>query len=218
MDTEQPWEPYPERILDLPLGGLELEVGFPVPHQVVMGAGGKPENEVYLDRLKRLNVPLYKRKGGGGTVLLGPGVLVVTVHAGVSHAYRNRAYFQAINHAMMGVFRTWKPLRYEDKGLSDIAVANRKIVGSSIYRRRQYLLYQASILVEADIEMIETLLKSPPRQPDYRKNRGHRDFITDLRRLGIAADTEALAEDLKTKLPEILVEELNQVGFRIPGS
>lgn len=205
------WVPYPEELKMTASGQIEVEVQQPTSWHVVMGAAGKVEKEVAFSHLEEDGVPLYKRKGGGGTVLLGPGTLVVTVHAGVSHTFRNLAYFEAINKALMDVFRTWKPLPYHQKGISDIAVGERKIVGSSIFRRKLYLLYQASILVDYDLPLMERLLKHPPREPDYRKGRGHEAFLTCLRELGITESTQTMAEDLSRLLPQFLPQYIEAV-------
>ncbi len=173
-----------------------------------MGAGGKTDREVDAATLKTQGLPLYKRKGGGGTVLLGPNVIVATVHAGVARRFGNLAYFHAINNALIAVFNRWKPLAYQQRGISDIAVADRKIVGSSIFRRKSYLLYQASILVELELELMSLLLKQPPREPDYRRGRSHAEFVTCLRDLGIDLAADAMVADLRARLPELTAQAL----------
>jgi len=205
------WQPYPEDIRETPLGELDVEVYRPAQVQVVMGASGRPEREVYAEALEAAGIPLFKRKGGGGTVVLGPGTIVVTVHAGVIHPFQNLGYFKAINHTLIDVFRHWLDLPFRHSGISDIAVEGRKIVGTSIFRRKQYLLYQASILVEADFDLIHSLLRHPPREPDYRRGRTHRDFITDLRTIGISAPVNQMIQDLQSLLPQQLPGMLEKV-------
>ena len=205
------WQPYPEDIRETPLGQLDVEVYRPAEIQVVMGASGRPEREVYGEILQAAGIPLFKRKGGGGTVVLGPDTIVVTIHAGVAHPFQNLGYFKAINRAMIEIFQQWRDLPYRHSGISDIACEDRKIVGTSIFRRKQYLLYQASILVKADFDLIHRLLRHPPREPDYRKGRTHRDFITDLRTLGIQTALPQLIQDLQTQLPQRLPERLAAV-------
>ncbi len=217
MTSSALFAPYPEQLRMTERGQLELEVSLPQAWHVVMGAAGKPEQEVDLEALARHGVPLYKRKGGGGTVLLGPGTLVVTVHAGVAHPFRNLAYFAAINRALMAVFANWAPLPYHQRGISDIAVGDHKIVGSSIYRSRQYLLYQASILVDFDLALMAVLLRHPPREPDYRQGRSHGSFLTNLRALGIALPEARLAEDLRSQLPALLRARLVEVDTTPEG-
>jgi len=203
--------PYPEEIRETPLGQRSLQIIRPQRAQVVMGAGGRPEREVFAEALLAEGIPLYRRKGGGGTVLLGPETLVVTIHAGVAHPFHNLAYFRALNDALIDLFRQWKPLDFRQRGISDIAVDDRKLVGSSIFRRRQYLLYQASILVDLDLARMRRLLREPPRQPDYRLNREHGSFLTCLRRLGIDTPVAALMTDLEVGLPERIDAALSKV-------
>lgn len=203
-------QPYPERIIEHPNDGLELEVFRPEFTQVVMGASGKYAEEVHAEALIADGVPLYKRKGGGGTVVLSPHTIVVTLHAQVDHRFRNLAYFKAINAAMARVFYQWKPHPYATRGISDIAVDGRKIVGTSIFRRRNYVLYQASILVELDIESISGLLQHPPKEPDYRSGRDHRAFLTCLRNLGIDQSYAQMIQDLQRDLPGFAREHLDQ--------
>ena len=203
--------PYPEEIRETPLGQRSLQIIWPQKPHVVMGAGGKTQTEVYEQALRAEEVPLYKRRGGGGTVLLGRETLVVTVHAGVKHLFNNLTYFRAINHALIDLFRCWKPLEYRQRGISDIAVGDRKLVGSSIFRRRQYLLYQASILVDLDLERMQRLLQNPPRQPEYRHNRSHQSFLTCLRQLGIDQPVPQLIADLRKALPDLIDAALLEV-------
>lgn len=209
MSATKVWRPYPETIAETPLGQIDVDVFEPDSWHVVMGAGGRVEQEVFLERMQAVDMPLYKRKGGGGTVLLGPGTLVVTVHAGVGSLYRNLSYFAAINRALIAVFSTWKALPYALRGISDVAVNNRKILGSSIFRRRQYLLYQASILIETDIDLMTRVLRPPPRQPDYRQDRDHGSFVTSMRELGVDLSISAMANSLRKLLPDLLRTELD---------
>lgn len=211
MTANPLFAPYPEQVLMTERGQLVLDVSLPNTWQVVMGAAGKPEQEVDVQALAEHGVPLYKRKGGGGTVLLGPGTIVVTVHTGVAHTFKNLAYFTAINRALMAVFATWAPLPYHQRGISDIAVNDYKIVGSSIYRSRQYLLYQASILVDFDLALMAQLLRHPPREPDYRRGRSHGSFLTNLRALGITRSETDMVADLKAQLPDLLQAAIAEV-------
>lgn len=209
--------PYPEELRETPLGELEVQVFQPRGRHVVMGAGGKQEKEVYAEEMAALGMPLYKRKGGGGTVLLGPETIVVTVHAGVTHRFQNLAYFRAVNSGLIDVFRDWVDLPFVTAGISDIAVEGRKVVGTSIFRRRQYLLYQASILVELDLPLMNRVLRHPPRMPDYRADRDHAGFLTCLRELGVTRSIEEMIGDLAARLPMVLPGHLDEVNRATPA-
>ncbi|CAM2006745.1 lipoate--protein ligase family protein [Acanthopleuribacter pedis] len=210
--AEPLWRPYPESFDPVAANEIRLAVTLPDQHHVVMGASGKAEREVYADRLAEYSIPLYKRKGGGGTVLLGPETIIITVHAHAVHPFHNLAYFSAVNRALITVFRTWRKLDYGERGISDIAVGPKKILGSSIYRRRDLLLYQASLLVHLNIDLVEKTLRHPPKEPDYRAGRDHRDFMTCLADLGIPRPKAQLADDLREQLPPLLQQEIGNVN------
>ena len=50
-----------------------LRIYEPAALCAVLGAAGKPEQDLLLDALERDGVPWMRRRGGGGTVVLGPG-------------------------------------------------------------------------------------------------------------------------------------------------
>jgi lipoate-protein ligase A len=72
----------------------------------------------------------------------------------------------------------------EERGISDLAIGEKKILGTSIYRRRLTLFYQASLLVSNDLSLFGRYLTMPERVPDYRRGRGHTEFCTTLAREG----------------------------------
>lgn len=210
--ADQAWLPYPESLDAAALDEIRLAVTLPDNHHVVMGAAGKSEREVFAETLRARGIPLYKRKGGGGTVLLGPETIIITIHAYATHQFQNLAYFSAVNQALITVFRQWADLDYGERGISDITVGPRKILGSSIYRRKHLLLYQASLLHHLNIDLVEQTLRHPPKEPDYRAGRDHRAFMTSLTDLGITAAKQTLADDLRTQLPPHLAENIDRVN------
>ena len=53
--------------------------------------------------------------------------------------------------------------------------------GSCIYRTRGLLYYSTTLLLDPDLELVERYLPHPPREPEYRRGRPHRDFMTSVR-------------------------------------
>ncbi|MCB1049557.1 MAG: hypothetical protein H6510_01040 [Acidobacteria bacterium] len=200
--------PYPEEIPEDWQAPPQYRFFVPDQLHVVMGASGKPAQEVLSAPLLREGIPLYKRRGGGGTVLLGPHCVVLTVHARVAHLYHNLRYFSAINRALMTCLEPMLDCSLEERGISDIACAGKKIVGSSIFRRKYFLLYQASILIDLPIETIQRVLAHPPKEPDYRQNRSHRDFLTCLKTLGYSGSATQCAETLQAAFGSVLPKQL----------
>ena len=81
------------------------------------------------------------------------------------------------------------------EGLSDLVVADEndghqsdaskdlakfKFSGNSLRITRDALLYHGTILYDFPIDRISELLNQPPREPTYRHQRGHQQFIKNI--------------------------------------
>jgi lipoate---protein ligase len=66
------------------------------------------------------------------------------------------------------------------QGATDLALDGRKFSGNAQRRRRAALLFHGTFLLDLDLDRVEQVLAMPPRQPDYRQNRRHRDFLMNL--------------------------------------
>lgn len=176
---------------------------------VVMGRSNKAPLEVHEEKCQQDGVPILKRYGGGGTVVLYPGCVVVSVGAWVASPYKNDKYFQSINQALIRCFQQDFPqVDFHQRGYSDIVINDRKFVGTSLFRSRTYLLYQASILVSLELEKIQIYLKHPTKEPAYRAGRDHRDFLTSLSSLDSSYRPEDCLATLNQHLDSALVDEL----------
>ena len=173
----------------------------------VVGAAGKPEQDLLLPALERDGVPWMRRRGGGGTVVLGPGQVVLALVTEVGSPFRNREYASEINAWIVEALRRLSITGVQEAGISDLAIREKKIVGTSIYRTRRVLFYQASLLVDADVSLFTRYLSMPARVPDYRRGRSHEDFCTTLAREGytggVAGVQEALKRVVDVRLPRL---------------
>ena len=191
------------------LGAPVLRLYEPETVTVVMGAGRRAAEDVLEEKAAADGVPLRRRRGGGGTVVLSPGQAVLALVTRVASPFRNREYFRAINGWVRGALGALgiEPARVEDRGISDLAIGERKILGTSLYRRRLILFYQASLLVSNDLSLFDRYLRYPSRVPDYRGGRGHRDFCTTLAAeghpLSIAQVMESLERSVRARLPQL---------------
>jgi len=163
----------------------------------VLGAAGKPEVDLLEARLSADGVPWKRRRGGGGTVVLGPGQVVLAVVTEVASPFRNREYAGAINSWILESLEILGIRGAHPAGISDLAIGERKIVGTSIYRTRLVLFYQASLLVSNDVSVFTRYLAMPTKVPDYRKGRNHEDFCTTLVREGYPLTTEQVIEAME---------------------
>jgi lipoate-protein ligase A len=171
---------------------------------IVMGAGGRTEQDVFLQRARTDGVPLLRRRGGGGTVVLSRGQVVLALVTEVALPFHNLQYFRAINNWFRICLADLGVCGIEDRGISDLAIADRKILGTSLYRRRKILFYQGSLLVSNDLSLFDRYLRFPVKVPEYRRERGHLDFCTNLTLAGYPVDvTEVI-----TRLEKVVEEQL----------
>jgi lipoate-protein ligase A len=183
-------------LLDAVRGGAEVLRVWQWPElAVVLGAGGRIADDVHEERCRADGVALVRRSSGGGTVLLGPGCLLYTV---VIAYQRNPAFTQIIPSYRYILSRIVAGLRavaphLDVRGSSDIADMERKVSGNAQQRKRTHLLQHGTLLYDFDIARIADYLKAPPRQPDYRRQREHRDFLTNL-----PTDADTLKRCLRT--------------------
>ena len=195
---------------------MVVKVFVPTHPMVVLGAANDPGREVDLATCAEGRIPVLRRYGGGGTVLLHSGCVVVSLGLWVRQVYQNRFYFERINGALIDALaKSWPELSgLSQRGLSDLVQDDRKVAGTSLFRSRNYLLYQASLLIEARPEMIGRHLRHPSREPDYRAGRSHRDFLVGLSQLATGIDPGVCAASLTLMLPHTLNERLD--GELIP--
>ncbi len=169
--------------------------------EVVHGPSCVPEREIDCGRCAHDGVPVVARRGGGGTVVLAPGMLVVVVVA-PRPAGDVRAIYAWVHRAMIGVLRS-AGIELVERGTSDLACGNRKVAGSSLYvpRAPRVFFYQASLMVDCELGLLDRYLLHPPREPAYRAGRSHREFCTTLRAEGVRQTAREIGALLERHLP-----------------
>jgi len=171
---------------------------------VVLGAGRQAESDVLVEAAAGDGVPVLRRRGGGGTVVLSPGQAVIALVTEVASPFRNREYAREIGSWCIRALESLGVQEAEQRGISDLAIRDRKILGSSIYRRKLLLFYQASLLVDVDTRIFSRYLRYPSRTPDYRQGRGHEEFCTTLAESGCRAGVPEVLDALRAVIePEL---------------
>lgn len=154
---------------------------FPRP-AVVLGASGRIGEDVIAESCARDGVPIARRSSGGGTVVVGPGALNFTVVLARDFA----AGLEAVDVAQHYVLeRVASQIRGEGPavevlGSGDLALSGRKVAGSAQRRLKRHFLVHASILYDFPLEFLSRYTRVPTRQPSYRRDRTHEDFVANL--------------------------------------
>jgi lipoate-protein ligase A len=147
---------------------------------VILGRGSKPDVELHLAHVLSDNIPVMKRAGGGCAVVLDPGNVIVSVALPLPGIAGIRTAFRQVSDWLIGGLAAIGVDGVRQRGVSDLALADRKVGGSCVYRTRDLLYYSTTLLIQPDLDLVTRYLRHPPREPDYRQGRGHREFMGKL--------------------------------------
>lgn len=175
---------------------------------VVLGISQSPERELRIDEVKRAALPVLRRPSGGGTVLLGPGVLGFGAIAPWEFLGNRSGIREAFRFLTAPVIEACRSLGVDARvaGISDLAAPGPdpgsgslvKIAGTAQLRKRKAVCVHGSLLVALDRSLIDTYLAFPSDQPDYRSDRSHRDFCRNLSELlGASVSMDKLALSIR---------------------
>lgn len=189
---------------------IAINLWVPTESLVVMGSSNKADVEVHESQCGKDGVPILKRYGGGGAVVLHQGCVIISIGLWVKEAFANQKYFAAINNAIISSLAIKWPhfSAIEQKGISDLVVGDFKVAGTSLFRSRHYLLYQASLLVEAHSHLMDAYLKHPSKEPEYRQARAHSDFVRGLKDFDASAHMKDVVNVLEKHLHNGLRDHL----------
>jgi lipoate-protein ligase A len=163
---------------------------------VVVGRSSRVASEVNESACRDAGIPILRRSSGGAAVVAGPGCLMYAVVL----SYSLRPQLKDLRHAHAFVLgrlvNALQPVlarlgHVAHAGTSDLVIDGfdvatgeqptfRKFSGNSLRAKRSHLLYHGTLLYDFDLPLIETCLRTPPRQPDYRRRRSHLEFVANL--------------------------------------
>ncbi|MCC9641227.1 lipoate--protein ligase family protein [Rhodopirellula sp. JC740] len=178
--------------------GLETETlrvwSFERP-TVVLGRSSKIDEEVNRSWCQQNEVPVLRRCTGGASVVGGPGCWMYSVVLRLLDETSIRKVDVAHDYVMTRVLAAVRKQlpEAERQGICDLTYQNRKFSGNSLRVARHHLLYHGTLLMGADLDLIQTCLEYAPRQPEYRAKRDHRDFVGNIE-LDIGRWTQDLAQ------------------------
>lgn len=155
---------------------------------VVLGRSSRAE-EVDLAVCAARGMPILRRTSGGAAIVAGPGCLMYAVVLGydrrreargipASHGYVLDRLVAALRQLVPAAARAGtSDLVLKDSG--DVSTA-RKFSGNSLRVKRTHFLYHGTLLYDFDLSSISDCLQMAPRQPEYRRQREHGDFVANL--------------------------------------
>jgi len=170
--------------------------------EVVHGPSCRINEEIFVNKCEEDNAAIIERRGGGGTVVLSPGMLV-TIVVGEKRGKENAVdVFRRIHDAFIPALCEAGVTGTVHEGISDLAVNGKKILGSPLYMgsNMPFYYYQSSLMVSNNLELLSRYLCHPPREPDYRRGRGHGQFCTTLCESGLSVSMSELSVLIESSL------------------
>ena len=172
----------------------------PEETSLVLGQSNHPESSLISENVIQDQIPVYKRPSGGETVILTNNMLVVSVAFRVKSLQNPKIYFEKINHAIIQALESQGVQGLYQRGISDISIHQKKILGSSIYRTTEKMFYHAVLNISESIDTISKYIAHPSKEPDYRQGRSHKEFVTSLSEAGYNLSYDILEQSIKNSL------------------
>lgn len=209
MTGTVPVEPYnlPDLSLLKDKEGFSMMVWQPDRKTLVLGQSNKAETSVFCQQAIADGISIIKRPSGGETVILTPETLVIAIGFSSNRLRNPSVYFVPVNNAIASALNRAGIGSVNRRGISDLALGEKKILGSSIYRTPTRVLYHAVLNVSESPETIARYIRHPAKEPDYRSGRQHADFVTSIRNQGFdvsVATLKVLIQEEVFKLSTLL--------------
>jgi lipoate-protein ligase A len=181
-------------------GGETLLLWEPRETFVVVGYANKVATEVNIATCGAKEVPIFRRCSGGGTVVQMVGGLNYSLILRITETGQTRnitsanQFIMEKNRAAIQSATGNRPSAISVRGHTDLCLGDVKFAGNSQRRRKNFLLFHGTLLLNCDLARISELLQMPSLQPDYRASRPHKEFVTNLN-LPAAQVKAALAKE-----------------------
>jgi len=158
---------------------------------VVVGYANKVGIEVNVAACEAKRIPIFRRCSGGGTVVQMPGGLNYSLILRINEtgptqniATANQFIMEKNREAIESLADEFKiknsKLKISVRGHTDLCLGDLKFAGNSQRRRKNFLFFHGTLLLDCDLSLVSELLQIPSLQPDYRASRSHAEFVTNL--------------------------------------
>ena len=148
---------------------------------VVLGRSSKIDRETDRKFCLQQGIPIMRRCSGGASIVGGPNCWMYSVVLSANDFPELRkidSAHQFVMSRLLAAVQDQLPTAGM-QGICDLTLEDRKFSGNALRLTRNHVLYHGTLLVDADLQLVQQCLDFAPRQPDYRQGRDHQAFITN---------------------------------------
>src|SRR5690606_33026838 len=117
---------------------------------IVLGQSNSIESSLCTDAVAKAGIRVTKRPSVGETLFLTPPTVAFTVAKRFQVMIQFREYFRTVNSVVVAGLEELGVSRLGSKGISDNTIGNRKILGSSMRKVNDKLVYHAVLNLGED--------------------------------------------------------------------
>lgn len=192
------------------LGRESLVLVSPASPYVCIGYHQNVTHEIDVEFCKKNNIPIFRRKVGGGAVYLDGDQLffhLVLRENNPAITASKKAFYQkflrpVINvHRRIGIWAEYKPV-------NDIIVNNRKISGTGVGEMGGCIVFVGNLILDFNYQMMSRILKVPDKKFRDKVRKTIQDNLTTLRR---ELDDQEIKRWDEAKLNALMAEEFEKL-------
>ncbi|WP_100934518.1 lipoate--protein ligase family protein [Candidatus Chlamydia corallus] len=148
-----------------------------VEDAIVLGISRNLSQDVHISRARANNIPIIRRYSGGGTVFIDSNTLMVSW---IMNSLEACIQPEAV---LAWTYEVYSPLLPNTFSIreNDYVLGHKKIGGNAQYIQRYRWVHHTTFLWDIDIDRLSYYLPIPQKQPPYRNQRSHKEFLTTLR-------------------------------------
>lgn len=146
---------------------------------IVLGISKKPHKDIHLHQVQKHPISIIKRYSGGGTVFVDHNTLFV------SWIIQDTLNSHTPQSLLKWTAEIYAPIFPKEFAIldNDYVLDKLKIGGNAQYLQKNRYVHHTSFLWDVNFQKMSQYLQLPEKQPSYRKNRKHEEFLTTLHQL-----------------------------------
>lgn len=182
--------------------GLDLgrPVIIPVINQPALEIGKfqNVRSEINLPLVEEKGIQVLRRRAGGGTIYYDQGCLALWFKA--PNEGKERDYFDLATQPVVEALHQMGATQVVKTGRNDLVIDQKKISGTAIYTKPNYIGGGVSLLLDVDYDLIDELLTPNVKKMQSKGIRSTRSRVTSIRPYLAKSYQDLSIEDFKKVL------------------